>query len=127
MADLSNSERTRLASICGMLTSSHVGERAAAALKASEFLQSRGLTWREALEQAEARIVYLPMPAHPQPEPPPSSKLHETIAQLLQCPDQLTKWEHGFLVSLRTRRRITPKQAAILARLVDRMNAEAKR
>ncbi len=125
MAELSTSDRSRLASICGMLTSSHAGERAAAALKATEFLQARGLTWREALDQAEARIIYLPMPAYPRPEPPPSSKLQETIAQLMRRPEQLTEWEHSFLVSLRRQRRTTPKQATILKRLVDRMKAEA--
>ena len=125
MADLSSSERARLASICGMLTSSHAGERAAAALKATEFLQARGLTWREALDQAEARIVYLPMPAYRQPDPAPASKLQETIAQLMRCPEQLSEWEHSFLASLRRQRRTTPKQATILKRLVDRMKAEA--
>lgn len=35
----------RFRKICGMLSSAHDGERAAAARKASEFLASHGLTW----------------------------------------------------------------------------------
>ncbi len=35
----------RLAKVCGMLGSSHQGERAAAALKATELLRDAGLTW----------------------------------------------------------------------------------
>lgn len=37
----------RLRKICGLLSSAHSGERAAAALKATEILRERGLAWEE--------------------------------------------------------------------------------
>lgn len=37
----------RFRKVCGLLSSEHVGERAAAALRATEMLRSAGLSWSE--------------------------------------------------------------------------------
>lgn len=46
---LSDQDLDRLIKLCGLLGSAHAGERAAAALKVSEFLNSRALTWSDVL------------------------------------------------------------------------------
>lgn len=41
--------RTRLALICGMFGSHHIGERAAAAARAHEIVKELGVAWNEIL------------------------------------------------------------------------------
>jgi hypothetical protein len=43
------SNAQRLAKLCGMLGSAHAGERAAAALKADQFVRSCGETWESVI------------------------------------------------------------------------------
>jgi hypothetical protein len=60
---LTPADADKFARICGMLGSSHDGERAAAARKATEFLQARSMTWDDFIRQ---------LPAGPdKPERPP--------------------------------------------------------
>lgn len=63
---LHRADRDRLAKIAGMLGSAHEGERAAAALKATELLQSLGLTWPEVITllpvKPEATVHFMTRP-----------------------------------------------------------------
>jgi hypothetical protein len=47
----------RLAKLCGMFGSEHDGERAAAALKANEFVRDLGLTWSDIVLKSTAIVV----------------------------------------------------------------------
>jgi hypothetical protein len=47
---LAPNQLNRLRKLCGMLGSAHAGERAAAALKASELLAANKLSWGELLQ-----------------------------------------------------------------------------
>ena len=53
---LASDELARLLKLLGMLGSEHSGERAAAALKAHQFVTSRELTWAELLDPADAPL-----------------------------------------------------------------------
>ena len=74
-------ELQRLVKLLGLLGSSAVGERAAAALKAHEWVQSRGLGWSDVLfpppDQESVAVTVggvapepAPMPQAPPPPPP---------------------------------------------------------
>ena len=59
-------QRARLVKLAGLLASTHSGERAAAALKCTEFLAGLGTTWAEALEPtASGPAVTIVRPAEP--------------------------------------------------------------
>ena len=76
-------ELARLVKLLGMLGSAHPGERAAAALKASEWVRDHSTTWAALLEPPEPNAVVsvsvgeppaprpAPPPARPAPPPPP--------------------------------------------------------
>lgn len=49
----------RLARICGLLGSSHDGERSAAAYQATQLLRRHGLSWRELVEAAVRQLELL--------------------------------------------------------------------
>jgi hypothetical protein len=49
MTALPPDDADRLAKLCGMFSSDHVGERATAAQMAHKLVKSRGLTWREVI------------------------------------------------------------------------------
>jgi hypothetical protein len=54
--DLSAFDHHRFVKLCAMLSSTHEGERAAAALKAADMLAAAGLTWRDVVkDQATLR------------------------------------------------------------------------
>jgi hypothetical protein len=69
---LSDIDLQRLIKLCGLLGSAHDGERASAALKVSEFLTIRKLTWADVLVAQEPPLPevsvtvggYDPEPAH---------------------------------------------------------------
>lgn len=54
MSALADPDLARLVKLLGMLGSAAVGERAAAALKVTEFMQTHGWAWDELLTQEEA-------------------------------------------------------------------------
>ena len=116
MCLLVSADRAKLARILGMMGSDHVGERAAAALKASDLLRQRGLTWLDVLSGGE--------PPRPQasPYPPPRGFAADAQACLRQ-PDLFTAWEREFLSSVSGRRRLSTKQLTILAQLTERVRA----
>lgn len=105
--------------ICGMLGSVHDGERAAAALKATEFLQARSLTWADLIKA---------LPAGPrQTREAHWSDAPRTEAEWLQalkahCWDCLSEWEQGFVADVLARNRwpLTERQREVLFKLKDR-------
>ena len=112
----------RLAKLLGMLGSDHVGERAAAGLKATELLRAHGRTWADLIQQFND-----PAPRHPKPHTTPSSwrvkaecclDLHD---QGIISPS-LTTWEYGFLNDILERGYgLSEKQEAILDRISSKM------
>ena len=91
---LAPDELARLLKLLGMLGSEHSGERAAAALKAHQFVESRELTWAELLDPADAPLpivsvgvadnhTHNPAPGGPplwatNPPPPPPNPIPPT-------------------------------------------------
>ena len=102
----------RLVRIAGMLGSDFEGERANAAAAATRLLQQHGMTWRDLIECG------CPAAARP-PSPLWERADHrERAARLLARARTLDAWEREFLQSIGRRAApLTPKQAAVLARL----------
>jgi len=74
---LAPDELARLLKLLGMLGSEHSGERAAAALKAHQFVESRELTWAELLDPADAPLPIVSVgvaAANPAPRPAPQPR-----------------------------------------------------
>lgn len=68
---------TRFQKVCGLLGSAHEGERATAAVKATEMLRVQGLTWADVTAGA---------PPKPEPLPPPSTTYRVMIMLMVgQC------------------------------------------
>lgn len=107
---LGESDRVKLIGILGRLGSDFDGERAAAGLLASKLIRDRGLTWDV--------VVISPPP----PIPPPPAEWRARAVWCRQWPELLSGWEVSFVGSIASRRAPpTPKQGAILDRLVARL------
>jgi hypothetical protein len=78
-----NLDRTKLAKVCGLLSSDHSGERASAAARADAMVRSAQLTWDE--------VIAPPVPA---PRTPPWSLI---ISRCQARPGRLYPNEVGFL------------------------------
>jgi hypothetical protein len=113
--------RPKLAKVLGMLGSDFDGEIAAAGRRANAMIRSAGLTWDQVIA-----------PAAPRPEPPPHPPRRrwrrpvtpsDTAALCLMWGEVLTDWETDFCRSLVGRRRVSPKQAEVLARIVGKVEA----
>jgi hypothetical protein len=102
-------KRERLCKLCGLLGSNHVGERAAAALKANDFLHDHGLTWREVIS----------LPQH-KSEP---ETLAELCGWLLGHPETLNEWELDFVTTISSLDAISPKQRDQLDRITAKVRA----
>jgi hypothetical protein len=102
----------KLAKVCEYLTSSHDGERAAAAFKASTMLRDAGVTWTELVDWA---VAYHSIKAQPQEAPKaqqderPATRSAEwkgyrasaLVAKLRAAhEEELSKWERKFVKSL---------------------------
>ena len=111
-------DRQRLARVLGMLGSDHAGERDAAGLAATRILRDRGITWAQVLEPPRWQER---LPREPPQTPPERSD----IAVALSAFDRLTEWERGFVVSLRARHRISPRQAEILREIAAKARRAA--
>lgn len=110
MSGLSLAERTRLASILGMLGSDHQGERDAAALAANRLVRDRGVAWSDLLAAQPAA-----------PEPEPSSTAQENYRLCSRHTELLTDWERNFLRRLNLARGISPKQREILEQMAAKV------
>jgi hypothetical protein len=112
---------SKLVKVLGMLGSAHDGE-VAAGRKAHSMLQAEGLTWGEVI-----------VPAAPRPEPPQRSPHRwrrpaspgDTAALCLLWPEVLSDWETCFCRSIAGQRRISAKQAAVLAKIIGKIEAFA--
>lgn len=60
MSALDPRDADKFGSILGLLSSDHDGERASAALKATQFLVKRGLCWRDIAEQLKVPAAGAP-------------------------------------------------------------------
>lgn len=132
----------RLVKVLGMLGSDHAGERASAALKATEALQEMGWTWervvRSLQEPQEAREAPRATKTRPEaeeelaeaykrrygaPRPAAHVELCERIVELHRR--DLSDWELSFLMSLTAKfkfRELSPAQKDALGRIVERFH-----
>jgi hypothetical protein len=114
----------RVVRICGLLTSNYAGEVANAASLATRIFEEHGWSW----EQVVRTGIAAPPPPQPhhRPAPPPQYRPVDWRAAATAClrrADLLTAWEQDFVASLRGFQRLSPKQEALLARLVERVFA----
>jgi hypothetical protein len=111
----------RVVRICGLLTSNYAGEVANAASLATRIFEEHGWSW----EQVVRTGIAAP-PPQPQARPAPRHEPLDWRAAATAClrrADLLTAWEQDFVASLRGFQRLSPKQEALLARLVERVCA----
>ena len=108
----------RLVKILGLLGSDHDGEVAAAGRRAHQLLQGAGLTWPEVIGQPPPESPHCPPRRWRRPATP-----SDAAAICLQWPEALSAWESEFCKSVLGRRRISPKQAEVLARVVGKVEA----
>jgi hypothetical protein len=95
----------RLAKLCGLFGSEHVGERAAAAAKADKLVRAQGLTWSQVIR----------------PTTWSTSTIRQRIDFALGNIELLTEWEVGFLRPIRSRRRLSEKQRGVLEDIVAKI------
>jgi hypothetical protein len=106
MTALAPADLGKLAKVCGLFSSSHMGERAAAAAKADAIVRAAGLTWPDVLASN------FPAPTHSQT----SWRRELTPAVILAtCGAALTSWEKCFLAGLVKRPNWSPKQREVLS------------
>jgi hypothetical protein len=115
----------KLAKIAGLLASDQPGEVVAAAAAGTRSLRAAGLTWQDAL--APGALAAPPPRAAPRTKRRTKSKsapAGDWINDVAACqarPDLMTAWERQFLLSLTGFTTLSPKQAAVLARLRERV------
>jgi hypothetical protein len=102
---LTAADRDRLAAILGLLGSDHAGERDAAALAASRFLRSRGLTWPDVIGAA------------PPAQPPP---LRDPLQEVLR--DWPARWRDAVRMCRRADASLSPKNRAFLSTIAGYEN-----
>lgn len=121
-AVLSPDAAKRLVRILGMLGSTHEGERSAAGLQAHRIIDGAGLTWETALA---------PLLGPPQAdrgyEPSDDFVGHsDLVIFCIANSDTLSEWEISFLNSVLSFKRLTPKQRAVLDRIVNKCSVAAR-
>jgi hypothetical protein len=117
MVALDHLTANRLAKICGLLSSSHDGERASAARKASEILRSNGVSWSDVFAPALPAPPPRPQPAYNSTQP---AHVMNTV-WALQFSHRLTSWEHDFLESLGRQQRLSAKRSTVLSGIIARL------
>lgn len=108
-------DRRKLVGVLGMLGSAHDGERASAALKASDMLRRAGVTWAELIAPRSA-VSLDPDAAH-------GNGWRVLAVAVLEYPGLLDAEETRFLKSILGWRKITPKQADWLHRIAVKVAA----
>lgn len=95
ISGLNQGDIQKLARICGLLGSSHHGERAVAAVKASEILRANGLTWDEfVLKAFKAQTTKEEQPKRaPHWSQIPKTDREWIIAIQYECRHFITDWE----------------------------------
>jgi hypothetical protein len=110
----------RLIKLLGMLGSVHAGERSAAALKASEFVRGRGLTWHEVVTTHNAA------PAHAARHNNDHDDWRAMRDYCARHSNRLRSRELEFIVSLDDwRGNLTEKQSKWLDAIVARVRKQA--
>lgn len=107
----------RLAKIAGLLGSDQPGEVCNAASAATRILREHGMTWETFVLRPSVVIRIPPLPQHQRAQP----NWRTDVADCQARPDLFSRWEREFLGSIRDRRSLSEKQAAILARLTQRV------
>jgi hypothetical protein len=114
MSALATIDRTRLAKVCGLFSSDHVGERAEAARRADALVRLAGLTWPELLG------AELPGAGKFGTSRPRESRL--SPGQILaRHGAALTGWEKQFLTTLIRRPGWSHRQTEIFREIQDRV------
>jgi hypothetical protein len=110
-------DRDRLVKILRMFSSNHDGEVAAAARRAHELLKDRALDWDDLIIKGAAQTSR-------QEERQPESAI-ELIRRCADCEAYLNGYEQHFIESIRGSLiewgRLTPKQRAVLDRIVNKL------
>lgn len=106
---LTSADRRRLAGVLGLLSSSHDGEREAAAEAALRFLEARGLTWADVLGAENTRLA--------EPE--------DDLSFCRRHAAHLNEWQAIFTLSLVQRRKaMTAGQRGKLAQTTAELRAK---
>lgn len=120
---LPDSQRARLAKLCGLLASDHEGERANAAAQASRIINESGTTWRDVVDAAFRAPV--PVVVSRQPAVRRRQKGRalfdghaEAVEWTLACGAALSDEEREFLNSIRGVDTLCPRQQRTLTRLL---------
>lgn len=111
----------KLAKICGMLGSAHDGERAAAALKASQLLGDLDISWNELVMRAFTTLPQQPEIRYSRRYPGWHKYHCEQILRYYS--NGLSEWDRDFLTSLAGKfgkLHLTEKQEAVLQRIAAR-------
>lgn len=115
LAILSDIDRAKLVRLLGMLNSSFDAERATAGALADRFIRDRKLTWDQVVAQEQG----------PYQDSPPQRTWRDIVADCQRRSEWLNRWEHDFLASLSMwRGSLTPRQAAKLADIAERLGVE---
>jgi hypothetical protein len=97
----------KLAKLCGMFSSDHIGERASAAAMADRLVRDAGLTWHDVIRPVRPSI---------------DAKL-ELLREHLGV---FTDWERNFIVGCAGFEELSDKQLAVIDRLVLKARAYAE-
>jgi hypothetical protein len=116
-------DREKLVKICGLFSSEHDGERAAAAARADRMIRAAGLRWPDVIMRAAA------------PDPNPITGITDPFRMADYCLDFrdtiLTAWETQFCRSVGLRAanggRVSPKQRAILREIFEKCQRHGAR
>lgn len=111
----------KLVKILGMLGSDHDGEVAAAGRRADALLKGAGLTWDQLLTPTRPEPLHGPPRRWRRPASP-----SEAAALALMWPEILTTWEAEFCRSIVGRRRASPRQTEVLARITRKVESFAR-
>ena len=122
-------QRDKLVRILGMLGSSFEGERASAALMASNLLKNLGLTWDEIVKKPDEKDQARPEQKAEYRDPPRGWEYgydwKDQARVLMDYDYLLTEWEYNFLESLIKQRRITQKQYEVLERISEKVGRQS--
>jgi hypothetical protein len=113
----------RLVKIAGLLGSDHAGEAASAAAAATRIIRSHGLTWQQLLEPIVLPRSSSARSARKEPPSPSPADWRHAATACLRHPQLFTRWECTFLENLLGFRRLSAKQAGVLARLYVQVQA----
>jgi hypothetical protein len=116
-------DRDKLIKILRMFGSNHDGEIASAARRAHELVKSRALDWDDLIISVNHHTGYSSPP--PPPPPPDTDDEEDLIRSCSRAAEHLTQWERGFIEdigeSIVEWGRLTPKQRAVLDRIVTKL------